>query len=151
MIEYPNSETRVPTWKLTIKVTGACEMLRRAASRLLVESRSYQGSASSSHRSSSISILAYPSLYRFTARRTMASLAAERYLADKAPPICRVEIAKSFSQLTSVALFHSRQCPDGKIAKRRSCMRTMSVRRHGQGLASFKASGHHKRPASMIS
>jgi dipeptidyl-peptidase-3 len=30
----------------------------------------------------------------------MASLAAERYLADKAPPICRVEIAKSFSQLT---------------------------------------------------
>ncbi|KAF8554646.1 hypothetical protein OG21DRAFT_1412103 [Imleria badia] len=30
----------------------------------------------------------------------MASLAAERYLADKAPPICRVEVAKSFSQLT---------------------------------------------------
>ncbi|KIK94398.1 hypothetical protein PAXRUDRAFT_33528 [Paxillus rubicundulus Ve08.2h10] len=30
----------------------------------------------------------------------MASLAAERYLADKTPPICRVEIAKSFAQLT---------------------------------------------------
>ncbi|KAF8451160.1 peptidase family M49-domain-containing protein [Boletus edulis BED1] len=30
----------------------------------------------------------------------MASLATERYLADKTPPICRVEIAKSFSQLT---------------------------------------------------
>ncbi|KAF8833939.1 dipeptidyl-peptidase III [Paxillus ammoniavirescens] len=30
----------------------------------------------------------------------MASLAAERYLADKTPPICRVEVAKSFAQLT---------------------------------------------------
>ncbi|KIJ60992.1 hypothetical protein HYDPIDRAFT_116493 [Hydnomerulius pinastri MD-312] len=31
----------------------------------------------------------------------MASLATERYLADKVPPICRVEVAKSFGQLTS--------------------------------------------------
>jgi len=30
----------------------------------------------------------------------MASLLAERYLADRAPPICRVEVSKSFSQLT---------------------------------------------------
>ncbi|KAN0097951.1 Peptidase family M49 domain containing protein [Tylopilus felleus] len=30
----------------------------------------------------------------------MASLAAERYLADKDPPICRVEVAKSFAQLS---------------------------------------------------
>ncbi|KAI6040659.1 peptidase family M49-domain-containing protein [Pisolithus marmoratus] len=31
----------------------------------------------------------------------MASFLAERYLADKAPPICRVEVAKAFDQLTS--------------------------------------------------
>lgn len=31
----------------------------------------------------------------------MVSAAADRFLADKAPPICRVEVAKSFSQLTS--------------------------------------------------
>ncbi|KIJ11450.1 hypothetical protein PAXINDRAFT_171775 [Paxillus involutus ATCC 200175] len=31
----------------------------------------------------------------------MASLATERYLADKTPPICRVEVAKSFAQLTA--------------------------------------------------
>lgn len=30
----------------------------------------------------------------------MVSAAADRFLADKAPPICRVEVAKSFSQLT---------------------------------------------------
>ncbi|KAG1890987.1 peptidase family M49-domain-containing protein [Suillus subluteus] len=30
----------------------------------------------------------------------MVSSAADRFLADKAPPICRVEVAKSFSQLT---------------------------------------------------
>ncbi|KIO02999.1 hypothetical protein M404DRAFT_629902 [Pisolithus tinctorius Marx 270] len=30
----------------------------------------------------------------------MASFLAERYLADKAPPICRVEVAKAFDQLT---------------------------------------------------
>ncbi|KAJ8589717.1 dipeptidyl-peptidase III [Rhizopogon salebrosus TDB-379] len=30
----------------------------------------------------------------------MVSAAADRYLSDKAPPICRVEVAKSFSQLT---------------------------------------------------
>ncbi|KAH7888205.1 peptidase family M49-domain-containing protein [Phlebopus sp. FC_14] len=30
----------------------------------------------------------------------MTSLASERYLADKTPPICRVEVAKAFSQLT---------------------------------------------------
>ncbi|KAH0839490.1 peptidase family M49-domain-containing protein [Lanmaoa asiatica] len=73
----------------------------RSASRLLSGSRSYQRRASSPHPSSSISALAYhPSLHHSTTRRTMASLAAERYLADKAPPICRVEVAKSFSQLT---------------------------------------------------
>lgn len=34
----------------------------------------------------------------------MVSAAADRYLSDKAPPICRVEVAKSFSQLTYVHL-----------------------------------------------
>lgn len=73
-------------------------MLGKIGSRLLATRPipSYQRSASH-HRSS---ILAYSS---FTTKRTMASLAAERYLADKAPPICRVEVAKSFSQLRSVS------------------------------------------------
>ncbi|KAG9316989.1 peptidase family M49-domain-containing protein [Chiua virens] len=55
----------------------------------------------SPHRLSLISVpLPSPTFHRLTGWRTMASLAAERYLADKAPPICRVEVAKSFSQLT---------------------------------------------------
>ncbi|KAG6325951.1 hypothetical protein ID866_13138 [Astraeus odoratus] len=31
----------------------------------------------------------------------MVTAAAERYLADKAPPICGLEVAKAFAQLTS--------------------------------------------------
>ncbi|KAI5997175.1 peptidase family M49-domain-containing protein [Pisolithus albus] len=36
-----------------------------------------------------------------TSHSRMASFLAERYLADKTPPICRVEVAKAFDQLTS--------------------------------------------------
>ncbi|KAG6375168.1 peptidase family M49-domain-containing protein [Boletus reticuloceps] len=71
-------------------------MMRRL--QVLVGSISYQKGASP-YRSSFISVPRYSSLYRFTTR-SMASLTAERYLADKTPPICKVEIAKSFSQLT---------------------------------------------------
>jgi len=81
-------------------------MLRRLVGRVLFGSTSYQRGASP-HRLSSISVLPHPSLYRFTTSRSMASLSEERYLADKAPPICRVEVAKSFSQLTFDFLFHS--------------------------------------------
>ena len=48
----------------------------------------------------------------------MASLSAERYLADKAPPICRVEVAKSFSQLTSVFFFDLLECSHEKNSER---------------------------------
>ncbi|KAL4075542.1 peptidase family M49-domain-containing protein [Scleroderma citrinum] len=51
------------------------------------------------------SYLARPSLpvrgLNFTVRRAMASLMTERYLADKSPSICRVEVAHAFEQLTS--------------------------------------------------
>jgi hypothetical protein len=142
---YPRADTRIST-----ALDQRRPMLRRIVSCFLTGSTTYQRGASP-HRLSSISVLRYPSLYHFTISRTMASLAAERYLADKAPPICRVEIAKSFSQLTFVALFCSRPCSDRQIAKRRNCMRTISARRLGPGLASFKASGRHKRPAYTTS
>ncbi|KAG0707773.1 peptidase family M49-domain-containing protein [Suillus ampliporus] len=64
-------------------------MLRTRLNRVL-NSRSYQPSLS----------LHKPLVLRTQLHRTMVSAAADRFLADKAPPICRVEIAKSFSQLT---------------------------------------------------
>ncbi|KAG1731884.1 peptidase family M49-domain-containing protein [Suillus lakei] len=64
-------------------------MLRTRLNRVL-NSRSYQPS---------ISLHSSP-LLRTQLHRTMVSAAADRFLADKAPPICRVEVAKSFSQLT---------------------------------------------------
>ncbi|KAI6039215.1 peptidase family M49-domain-containing protein [Pisolithus marmoratus] len=48
------------------------------------------------HRTLSPAVRVNPKL-----RTRMASFLAERYLADKAPPICRVEVAKAFDQLTS--------------------------------------------------
>lgn len=65
-------------------------MLRTRLNRVL-NSRSYQPS---------ISLHSSP-LLRTQLHRTMVSAAADRFLADKAPPICRVEVAKSFSQLTT--------------------------------------------------
>ncbi|OJA20989.1 hypothetical protein AZE42_12932 [Rhizopogon vesiculosus] len=67
-------------------------MLRTRLNRVL-NSRSYQLHLPplSFHRS--------PQL-RIPSHRTMVSASADRYLSDKAPPICRVEVAKPFSQLT---------------------------------------------------
>lgn len=131
------SEHRVPTF-----TSG--KMLR-----FLARLTSYQTGAFP-HRLSSISA-SHPSLYRPTTLRAMASLTAERYLADRAPPICRVEVAKSFSQLTSVSIFYPRPCSYRIIGKKRSFMRTISARHHGLGLALFKGSGRHKRPAYTTS
>ncbi|KAG2363563.1 hypothetical protein BDR07DRAFT_909469 [Suillus spraguei] len=62
-------------------------MLQTSLNRVL-NSRSYQP------------LISFSSLLPTKFNRTMVSTASDRFLADKAPPICRVEVAKSFSQLT---------------------------------------------------
>lgn len=81
-------------------------MLRSGIARLLT---GYRRSGSSNRSSSSRSVSVYPSISPLKTR-AMASLADERYLADKAAPICKVEISKAFSQLTFVSLHAITPC-----------------------------------------
>ncbi|KAI6122916.1 peptidase family M49-domain-containing protein [Pisolithus croceorrhizus] len=53
-----------------------------------------------SYRSSPSTSLGRLQIVNPNLRSRMASFLAERYLADKTPPVCRVEVAKAFDQLT---------------------------------------------------
>ncbi|KAI6140944.1 aflatoxin-detoxifizyme [Pisolithus thermaeus] len=54
-----------------------------------------------SYRSSPSTSLGKLQIVNPNLRSGMASFLAEQYLADKTPPVCRVEVAKAFDQLTS--------------------------------------------------
>ncbi|KAI6099116.1 peptidase family M49-domain-containing protein [Pisolithus sp. B1] len=54
-----------------------------------------------SYRSSPSTSLGKLQIVNPNLRSRMASFLAEQYLADKTPPVCRVEVAKAFDQLTS--------------------------------------------------